>query len=923
MLKEDENKILRILKVSPIIVIVISILISYYIIRLNTNQFNMEIKEIEESTFNERKMEIKNRVEKVYELIQYEKSQAETKLKKNLKNHGYQAYTIAMSIYKNNQDKSKIEITKMIKDALRDIRFNDGRGFFFIYDLGGTTVLTPLLPKREGHNALNLKDKKGNYHVKERIALVKEKSEGFTRWWWVKSKDSKKEYEKIGFNKLFKPLNWVIVSAEYIVDWEDKVKKETLHKIQKIQYSQNGYVFIANYKGTILSHINPKFINQNKIDMIDKKGYFTMKAIVKTAKSGEGFISYVGISKPNSGKEAEKTSFIKGCKKWQWAIGSGAYISDINEDILQKQTESYEKNKNQLQKIMLINILTFTVLILFSLYISFAIKRRFQTYKKTVEEQRKKLILFNNNLENEVKKRTIQYQNATEDAQSANIAKSTFLANMSHEIRTPLNAILGFVNILKDNETDRDKSKYLETILSSSDALLSIINDILDFAKIESGKMTLDCIVVNPHVDFGSIGSLFFAKAEDMSLKFDLYIDPYLPKKVIIDSLKIRQVITNLLSNAIKFSNKEGTVSLKIKYNSENSTIFFQVKDNGIGIAKENHNKIFKSFSQEEDSTSRQYGGTGLGLSISSKIVEMMHSRLEVESELGKGSEFSFTLKVEFPNEKEEDFTLLPNIKSKNIALFCTEKNQDKLNILKEYLESFGMKNLAFPQKIEDITSTQYPLIIMDLDMYNDENIQLYLDKWSCLMIIKTSLHQQFPNNFHGKVEVIDPPFTPSSIHDALLDLFMDDKEQVLIDTPKEKTNKNFDKNAHILIAEDNTANQFFMKVIMEKLGLSFAFANDGLEAISMFKEGGYDLILMDENMPNMNGTEAVQNILKIENENNLTHIPIISLTANAIKGDRERFLKAGMDEYLSKPISVNDLAEVFAQFLPADENQA
>ena len=532
-----------------------------------------------------------------------------------------------------------------------------------------------------------------------------------------------------------------------------------------------------------------------------------------------------------------------------------------------------------------------------------------------------KFMELSSSLEKEVQTRTAQYQSAKEDAESANRAKSTFLANMSHEIRTPLNAILGFVQILQENETDKEKSKYIHTIKKSSDSLLEIINDILDFAKVESGKMAVDPILVNPHEDFDNISSLFFAKSEDLGLKFQIYIDPYLPKRVIIDSLRIRQILTNLLSNAMKFSPKDGIVVLEIKYNADDATIAFSVKDNGIGIAEENQAKIFEAFSQEEDSTSRKYGGTGLGLAISAKLVGLMDSELEIKSKAGEGSEFFFTIKVDLP-EEEESFSLIPNISNINVAMLCPSDKIEYSNILEEYLESFGMHNISHPNAADAVTPFTHPLLIINSAMYDVGQTQSFLDKGHAVIVIKSSLSQNFSNAFKGKVTIIDPPFTPSSVHDALLELFLERKE----DNSTIVIAHDFNKNANILIAEDNDSNQYLMGVIMKKLGLKYSFANDGLEAISMFEDGGYDLILMDENMPNMNGTEAAQNILKIEEKNNLAHTPMISLTANAIKGDRERFLEAGMDEYLSKPISVDALTLVLKRFLPevdSDENKA
>lgn len=520
------------------------------------------------------------------------------------------------------------------------------------------------------------------------------------------------------------------------------------------------------------------------------------------------------------------------------------------------------------------------------------------------------------NLEREVQSRTSQYLSAKEDAESATRAKSSFLANMSHEIRTPLNAILGFVQILKEDETDKEKSKYIDTIKKSSDSLLEIINDILDFAKVESGKMVLDPILVNPHEDFDNIASLFFAKGEDMGLNFQIYIDPRLPKKVILDSLRIRQVLTNLLSNAMKFSSIHGIVLLNIKYNDDAKSIFFSVKDTGIGIAKENQDKIFEAFSQEEDSTSRKYGGTGLGLAISAKLVSLMDSKLQLSSQTGEGSEFYFTIVVEVP-EDNEIFDPIPKLSNLNIALLYDNQEKEQSSVLQEYLASFGIQNLICTNDLNDISRDRHSLLILNATNYGIQEIQSFLNKGYAVIVIKSSLSQKLGNVLKGKVSIIDPPFTPSSLYDSLIELFM-------VKASSERTTlsktRNFQSDAHILIAEDNDANQYLMTVIMKKLNLKFSFASDGLEAIKMFKENNYDLILMDENMPNMNGTEATRNIINIEKEKNLKHTPIVSLTANAIKGDRERFLEAGMDEYLSKPIIFDNLISILKCFLPEDE---
>ena len=365
----------------------------------------------------------------------------------------------------------------------------------------------------------------------------------------------------------------------------------------------------------------------------------------------------------------------------------------------------------------------------------------------------------------------------------ANKAKSEFLANMSHEIRTPLNAIMGFIDLLKEKEDDKEKQKYLNIVSSSSKSLLDIINDILDFSKIESGKVQIENIDFDPREEFVVTKKLFQAKADEKNIQ--LYVNyGKLPKSLNGDILRIKQIINNLISNAVKFTKENKNIYLDIDY--ENGSLSVNVKDEGIGINKEYQSKIFDAFSQEDCSTTRKYGGTGLGLAISYNLVKAMKGELKLKSELGVGSEFYFSIPLEIGKEIEK--TVLKNTKQ----------------ILK------------------------------------------------------------------GK----------------------------------------------ILVVEDNIANQMFMKVILKKIGLTFDIASDGIEAIEIFKNNQYDAILMDENMPNMNGIEATKQILEYEKINSLKHTPIIALTANALKGDRERFLEAGMDEYMTKPLNKNKLVEILSTII-------
>ena len=388
----------------------------------------------------------------------------------------------------------------------------------------------------------------------------------------------------------------------------------------------------------------------------------------------------------------------------------------------------------------------------------------------------------------QLEKKTIDLKIAKYDAEMASKAKSDFLANMSHEIRTPLNAINGFIDIIAEEFKDEKLLSYISIIEKNSDSLLNIINDILDFNKIESGKLDIVKDYFELQNDIKYITELFRVKANQKNITIDLILCPDVPKICKTDSLRLKQIISNLFSNAIKFTDVDGKVILTVKADTQKKEIRFSMKDSGVGISKEYQKTIFEPFSQEDATTTKNYGGTGLGLSICYKLVELLGGELKVISEKNHGSEFYFDL----------------------------------------------------------------PAPCMD-----DENIQNKLPK----------------------------KHIPSQTKD------LSDK--------------------HILLVEDNESNQAFMKVILNKMGIKFDIANDGAIAVNMFKLHKYDAILMDENMPNMNGIEATKNILEDEKKNNLQHTPIIALTANALKGDKEKFLEAGMDEYLTKPLDRKKLSEV------------
>ena len=386
----------------------------------------------------------------------------------------------------------------------------------------------------------------------------------------------------------------------------------------------------------------------------------------------------------------------------------------------------------------------------------------------------------------------IELDIAKKQAEEANKAKSNFLASMSHEIRTPMTGLLGFIGRLKNSEKDLGRIQQFNVVENSGQTLLTIINDILDFSKIESGKVELDSSPFSLHKLFSSSLDVYASLASTKNISLHGMIDENLPSCFLGDETRLKQVIFNLLSNAIKFTNENGNVTVNARYNDDKQTVYISVIDTGIGIAKENLEKIFESFSQEDVSTTRKFGGTGLGLSISSHLARLMGSELKVESVVTKGSKFYFEIPLKV----------------------CTQEN-----------------NLTIEEAHESLTKTA-------------------------------------------------------------------------------------DLKGHVLIVEDNKTNQMLMSMILDDLGLTYDIADNGAEATLNYKLKKYDLILMDENMPIMNGIEATKNIRERERDESITPIPIIAVTANALTGDKEKFIDAGMNDYISKPYTEEDVVKVLQKYL-------
>ncbi|WP_331775674.1 response regulator [Sulfurospirillum sp. 1612] len=516
-----------------------------------------------------------------------------------------------------------------------------------------------------------------------------------------------------------------------------------------------------------------------------------------------------------------------------------------------------------------------------------------------------------------------------DNAKEASAAKSIFLANMSHEIRTPLNGIIGFTELLKNNELDDESKEFVEVIEKSSENLLEIINNILDLSKVESNKVEIDEILFSPIQEFENAIEVYGPKASEKGIHLSSYIDPSLSTYIKGDSTKIKEVLINLMSNAVKFTPQDGYITTEVKRVDDESTpsdkvkITFSVQDTGIGIEKDKIKDIFNAFSQADSTITRKFGGTGLGLTISSKYIELMGGTLALESEYGKGTKFYFTL--EFDKSTSSDTNYENAFREYHCAILSsTDSPKPHSQFIYNYFSFFGSRvnfYSNFSQLKDLIYKSNSNIIVADYSDLSEEEIEEYKKiKLPIIIVLKSSQQSKFEKL---KSKYITPVYEPINMT-KIVKILESSKEMLPVkETPQEKVPSHpntqtfgtkFD--ANVLVAEDNEINQKLIKRTLEDLGLKITIAENGLRALELRKEHDYDLVFMDIAMPIMDGVIATQEIIKYEEEANLPHIPIIAITANALKGDRERFMNEGLDEYITKPIKKESILSVLNMFI-------